>query len=211
MKRNQLSCILLGVFMLVGAQAHAAYVWLDKDASGASRASYGELQGKKEAVANLSAPRAYLADGRELGLTIAGDAISISTPSSGRDMRFSARVVGDKGSLQYYHARFGRTETRAVNDLELVPTEANGNVFRLFWKGSAVAAAQVNVVTADGWTRVLRAEADGSVKLPTSVPGLYVLDVSVKINGSVSIDGKQYDDVRHTTTLSFTVEPAACK
>ena len=104
-----------------------------------------------------------------------------------------------------------RAETRAVNDLELVPTEANGNVFRLFWKGSAVAAAQVNVVTADGWTRVLRAEADGSVKLPTSVPGLYVLDVSVKINGSVSIDGKQYDDVRHTTTLSFTVEPAACK
>ena len=210
MKRNQLSRILLGVFMLVGAQAHAAYVWLDKDGTGSVRASYGELQGKKEGVANLSAPRAYLADGRDLGMTIAGDAISISTPTSGRDMRFSARVPGEKNVIQYYHARFGRAETKAVNDLELVPTEANGSVFKLFWKGGPVSASQVNVVTADGWTRVLRAEPDGSVKLPTSVPGLYVLEVSVKLNGSVTIDGKQYDDVRHTATLSFTVEPS-CK
>lgn len=210
MKTNLLARLLGCALVMLAARAQAAYVWLDKDGSGSARASYGELQGKREAVANLASPRAYLADGRELGLTIAGDAVSIATPTSGQDMRFSARVIGEKGALQYYHARFGRSETKAVNDLELVPTTANGNVFKLFWKGGPVAATQVNVVTADGWTRVLRAEADGSVKLPTSVPGLYVLDVSVKINGSVTLDGKQYDDVRHTTTLSFTVEPV-CK
>lgn len=202
--------LLAGAFVFCSLQAQAAYVWLDKDGSGAARASYGELQGKKDAVANLSAPRAYLADGKDLGLTIAGDTVAIATPVTGRDIRFSARTVGDKNSVQYYHARFGRNETKFVNDLELVPTDSNGNVFKLFWKGTAVNASQVNVVTADGWTRVLKAEADGSVKLPTTVPGLYVLDVSVKINGSVVIDGKQYDDVRHTATLSFIVD-SNCK
>jgi hypothetical protein len=199
--------LLAGCVVLFSAlQAQAAYVWLDKDASGTAKASLGELNGKKEGVTGLGATRAFLADGRDLGLTIAGETVSIATPVSGRDLRFTARVAGEKNAIQYYHARYGRNETKAANDLELVPTDANGNTFKLFWKGSAVAATQVNVVTADGWSRVLRPEADGSVKLPTSVPGLYVLEVSVKVNGTVTVDGKPYDDVRHTATLSFTVD-----
>ena len=40
------------------------------------------------------------------------------------------------------------------------------------------------------------------------MPGLYVLEVSAKVNNaSVTIDGKKYEDVRYTATLSFEVSP----
>lgn len=207
--RTFLSCTALVGFCVFALQAQAAYVWLDKDASGEVKASYGELNAKKMPVSGLTAPRAFLADGRDQGLTMGNDTISIATPLSSRDLRFTARAAGDKGNMQYFHARFGRGETKPVNDLELVPTEANGNVFRLYWKGRAVSAGQVNVTTADGWNRVLKAESDGSVKLPTSVPGLYVLSAEARINGTSTADGKQYEE-RHTATLSFTVD-SNCK
>jgi hypothetical protein len=204
LSRTFRSCITLVGLCLAASQAFAAYVWLEKEASGGIKASYGELNGRRLPVAGLTGARAF-ADGRDLGLTMAGDTISIATPLSSRDLRFTARTVGDKG-VQYYHARFGRSETKAGDDLELVPTEANGNAFKLYWKGNVVSASQVNVMTADGWTRVLKSEPDGSMKLPTSVPGLYVLSVETQTTGAVTIDGKQYDSVRRTATLSFTVD-----
>ena len=207
MKTNFLARLLACALVMFAAQAQAAYVWLDKEA-GTAKAYLGELHAKKESPAGLTAARAYQPGGRELGLTTDASGISISTPVSG-DIRFTARAVNDKDGLQFYHARFGRNETASGNDLELVPTTANGNVFKLFWKGGPVAASQVNVSTAEGWSRVLKAESDGTVKLPVSFPGLYVLEISVKVNGAVTVDGKKYDDVRHTATLSFIADSAS--
>jgi hypothetical protein len=63
----------------------------------------------------------------------------------------------------------------------------------------------VNVWTSAGWRRALRPAKDGSVSLETPFAGLYVLEVSAKVNGSVTVGGQTYDDVRHTATLSFEV------
>jgi hypothetical protein len=202
MKKHLLSRLLSCAILMSAAHAHAAYVWLDKEA-GTVKAYLGELHAKKEAISALVGARAYQANGgRDLGLTAEANAISISTPVSG-DLRFTARAANDKDGLQYYHARFGRSETAAASDLELVPTTANGNVFRLLWKGSPVAAPQAIVSTGEGWSRTLKAESDGTLKLPVSFPGLYVLEVSVKVGGALTVDGKQYDGARHTATLSF--------
>jgi hypothetical protein len=202
MKKHLLSRLLSCAILMSTAQAHAAYVWLDKEA-GTVKAYLGELHAKKEAISALVGARAYQANGgRDLGLMPEANAISISTPVSG-DLRFTARAANDKDGLQYYHARFGRSETAAASDLELVPTTASGNVFRLLWKGSPVAASQVSVSTGEGWSRTLKAESDGTVKLPVSFPGLYVLEVSVKVSGAITVDGKRYDEARHTATLSF--------
>lgn len=202
MKTTLLARLLGCALVMFTAQAHAAYVWLDKEA-GTVKAYLGELHAKKEAISTLAGVRAYQASGgRDLGLTPEANSISISTPLSG-DLRFTARAANDKDGLQYYHARFGRSETAAASDLELVPTTASGNVFRLLWKGSPVAASQVSVSTGEGWSRTLKAESDGTVKLPVSFPGLYVLEVSVKVSGPITVDGKRYDEARHTATLSF--------
>ena len=101
-----------------------------------------------------------------------------------------------------------RNDTKAVNDLELVPTTAGGDTFQLVFKGRKVAASQVNVQTSEGWYRTLTPSQDGTVSFKPYFPGLYVLEVTARVdNGSVTLDGKKYTDVRHTTTLSFEVKP----
>ena len=184
--------------------AHADYVWLERDAAGAASAYVGELDKGRQPVSGVVAPRAFLADGKDLPLTTEAERFAV--PASGSaDLRLVASRVADKNVLNYYQARFGRAETKAINDLELVPTTANGNTFKLVWKGNTVAASQVNVETSEGWRRVLKPAKDGTVTFTPSFPGLYVLEVTAKVNGSVTVDGKKYDDVRHTATLSFEV------
>ncbi len=185
--------------------AHADYVWLERDANGAPHAYVGELAADKQPPASVTAPRAYLADGKDLPVSAVEQALVVDTSATG-DVRLVTSRVGEKGVLNYYQARYGRSETKAVNDLELVPTEPNGNTFKLVWKGNTVAASQVNVETSAGWSRVLKPAADGTVTLPTQFPGLYLLEVTARVNGSVTVDGKKYDDVRHTATLTFDVK-----
>lgn len=191
----------LPVFALfLASTAQAEYFWIDADADG-KRIQSGELN-KPGAALPVQDARAFSADGKAVALEAADGAYK-AAGSSG-DLRFTAQRVDDKG-LILYHARFGRQETRAVSDLELVPTTPGGDTYRLFWKGNAVAAAQVNVSTSEGWSRVLRPAADGSISFIPSFPALYVLEISAKLNGAVTVAGTKYDDVRHVATLSFRV------
>lgn len=185
--------------------AQADYIWIERDAA-AAHAHVGELGGTRQPATSVASPRAFLADGKDLPLTVESDAFTVPAASSG-DLRLVANRVSDGGTLTYYQARFGRAGTQAVNDLELVPTTPEGNTFRLMWKGNAVAASQVNVETSEGWRRVLKPAKDGTVSMGTPFPGLYVLEVTARVNGAVTVDGKKYEDVRHTATLSFEVTP----
>lgn len=190
---------------LTSAAAHADYVWLERDAAGAAHAYVGEFEAVKGSTASLSAARAFMADGKDLPLATEAERLNISAPASG-DVRLTAMRIGDKDVVNYFQARYGRSETKAVNDLELVPTEANGNIFKLVWKGNTVAATQVNVETSEGWHRVLKPGKDGTVTLNALFPARYFLEVSARVNGSVTLNGKKYDDVRHTATLTFEVK-----
>ena len=190
--------------MALSTAARADYVWLQRDGD-STRAYIGELEKPlAPAASTLATPRAYLADGKDLPLTVQAQDYAISAPATG-DVRVLASRVSQDGVLHYYQARYGRAETKPVNDLELVPVTANGNTFKLIWKGNVVPASQVNVVTSAGWRRTLKPAADGSIVLSTPFPGLYILEITARLNGSVKVDGKQYDNVHHTATLSFEV------
>lgn len=188
------------VALLAASGAHADYFWIDASAAGA-QIQAGELSKPRGEPAAQGA-RAFAADGKSVALS-ARNGGYLAAPSTG-DLRFSASRPDDK-SLTIFHARFGRQDTKAVSDLELTPTTAGGNAFRLFWKGAPVSASQVNVYTSEGWSRTLRPNADGTVSFSPLFPALYVLEVSAKVNGSATVDGKKYDDVRHVATLSFRV------
>lgn len=183
--------------------AHADYLWLQREGAQA-RAYVGEVARRSAALPALKAPRATLADGKDLPLAPQAGHIDVTAPE-GQDLRLTTSVVGDKGALTFYQARHGRNETRAANDLELVPTTPGGNTFKLVWKGQTVAASQVNVDTSAGWQRTLAPAKDGTVSLETPFPGLYVLEVTARVNGAATVDGTKYQDVRHTATLSFEV------
>lgn len=195
--------------LLLAGTARADYLWLQKEpATGGASVHAGELRMPLAALPALQQAKALQADGKLLPVEARGDRFDVALPADAAhgDLRFTATRVGDKGVLTYYQSRFGRAGTQAVNDLELVPTEPGGNTFKLMFKGRVVSASQVNVDTAQGWRRQLAPAADGSVTLDTPFPGLYVLEVTARVdNGSVTLDGKTYDDVRHTATLSFEV------
>ncbi|MFL9925161.1 hypothetical protein PQR62_12865 [Herbaspirillum lusitanum] len=215
-RKHLFSAVAVAATLALANPAYANYLWLEKDAAakGAFKVFSGELEKPDRALPQIDMPRAFPADAaapesNSLPLTPQPDHLQIDAARVAGDLRFSARQVsvkeGGKNALVIYQARYGRAETKAVNDLELVPTTPGGNTFKLMWKGNAVAASQVNVETSEGWRRVLKPGADGTVTMETPFPGLYVMEVTARINGTVTIDGKQYEDVRHVATLSFEV------
>lgn len=196
---------MVAMCLISSLAAKADYVWLEPGQEGV-RAFVGMHEANIQAdVAALNSSRAFVADGKELSLQKEKNHFLLA-PAAG-DVRFTAQVVSQGEVLNFYQAKLGRSETKAVNDLELVPTEPNGNVFKLVWKGNAVAASQVNVSTSEGWVRSLKPAEDGAVTLKPLFPGLYVLEVTARVNGSATYQGKKYEDVRHTATLSFEVLP----
>jgi hypothetical protein len=194
---------MLAACLIGGTAANADYLWLEPTQEGTHAFIGLHESAIKSDVAVLNSSRAFVADGKELTLQKVQDHFLVA-PADG-DIRLTAQVVSQGEVLNFYQAKLGRSETKAVNDLELVPTEANGNVFKLVWKGNAVAASQVNVSTSEGWIRSLKPAEDGTVILKTPFPGLYVLEVTARVNGSATYQGKKYEDVRHTATLSFEV------
>lgn len=197
---------LMAAALAAAGSAHADYVWLERD-GGQWTARAGELDAPLANLPALQDARAVSSDGQAGAVQAAGNAFALPSATAG-DQRFAATLAGNDGILTYYQARFGRSETKAVHDLELVPTEPEGDTYRLLFKGRPVAASQVNVATSEGWRRVLRPAKDGSVSFKPWFPGLYVLEVTAQVNnGSVSLHGKTYKDVRHTATLSFEVRP----
>lgn len=188
---------------LVATLARADYLWIQPEANGA-KVFAGELRKPLESLPVLRDAKAVLPETDEVPYDKASDHFGV--PKATGDMRFVATRTSTDGVLTYYQARFGRTETKSVNDLELVPTEPGGNTYQLILKGRPVAASQVNVDTSEGWHRTLTPAKDGTVSFVPYIPGLYVLEVTARVNnGSITLNGKKYDDVRHTATLSFEV------
>lgn len=188
---------------LVATLARADYLWIQPEANGA-KVFAGELRKPLESLPVLLDAKAVLPKADDVPYEQASDHFGV--PKATGDMRFVATRTSTDGVLTYYQARFGRTETKSVNDLELVPTQPGGNTYQLIFKGRPVAASQVNVDTSEGWRRTLTPAKDGTVSFVPYIPGLYVLEVTARVNnGSVTLNGKKYDDVRHTATLSFEV------
>lgn len=195
--------------LLLAGAAQADYLWLQRDGA-QTKVFAGEVRQPLARLPALKDPKAVLPQGATPPAVQAAADHFAFAPQGPGDQRFSATLAGANGVLTYHQARYGRAETQAVNDLELVPTEPGGNTFRLMFKGRPVAAGQVNVDTSEGWHRVLTPAKDGTVGFTPAFPGLYVLEVTARVdNGSVTLDGKRYDDVRHTATLAFEVAPQA--
>ena len=194
---------LVSMAAATAAPAWADYVWIQPQ-GGQAEVRAGELA---RPLARLPAWRQPQSTQATQAVSAHAEADRVRLSPAGRgDLRFTAVVPEGEGVLNHYQARFGREETTPVNDLELVPTTPGGNTFKLVWKGKTVAASQVNVQTSEGWSRVLRPDADGSVTLATPFAGLYVLEVSARVDGDgARFEDKRYADVRHTATLSFEV------
>lgn len=204
--------------LATAAQAAPSVVWLESGSGDTATVHVGPMlsppavaTGAREEPVALSEAKALLGS-RVLPFTATekGYAIPVPAGSTG-DLRFTARLLETDGSLIIYTARAGRSEILPSSDLELVPTEANGSKFRLYYKGKPVPAQQVNVETSSGWRRTLQPAADGSVSLtspefPKLFPSRYVLDAAARVGGRFSFGSKYMDSATFYTTLSFEVK-----
>lgn len=212
-------CLALGLAAFATA-VHAApsVVWLETGAGETATVHVGPMlsgpavatAAREEPVA-LSDAKAVLGN-RVLPFTATEKGYAIPLPAgSAGDLRFTARLLESDGALIIYTARAGRSEVLPSSDLELVPTEANGTKFRLYYRGKPVPATQVNVETSSGWRRTLQPAADGSVSLtspdfPKLFPSRYVLDAAARVSGRFSFGSKYMDSATFYTTLSFEVK-----
>lgn len=191
----------------IGTQAQ--YLWIQpSQVPNQARVLAGALPKPLSKLPALQQAKAIDQNKAGLPLKPMDDAFTIDQIPTANDVRFTAIEPLADGIVYYHHSKWGRNTTEPINDLELVPIQAGGNTFKLIWKGSPVTASLVNVDTSAGWRRQLTPNQDGSITLPTPFPGLYVLEITVRINdGSVTLNGKKYSDVRHNATLSFEVAP----
>lgn len=194
------------VLLLCASAAQAQYIWIEPSGAHSATVRAGELHKPMANLPTLLEANAVDNQQRALTVTPASGSLNIAAAPAAADLRFRAIEPLDDGVVYYHHSKWGRSDTKAVNDLELVPTEPHGNTFVLMWRGRPTAASLVNVDTSAGWRRQLTANEDGSITLPTPFPGVYLLEITVRLdNGSATIEGKKYKDVRHNATLAFEV------
>ena len=195
------------------AQAH--YVWLEREGEGPAYAYFGEwVDDIREKAGGLldriKAPRAFLGESTtSLPIKRHEDKLEIVVKGQG-DLRLvensmAPRDDAEKGgrTKTIYYAKAGRSETVSKLDLELVPTEANGNRFVLLFFGSPLPKAELTIIGPPKWEKPLTTNEQGRVTLPTPWAGRYVLEV-IYFEEKPGGGDEKFDRTRHISSLSFT-------
>jgi hypothetical protein len=202
--------------LLVALPAAAHQVWLERDGQ-TVHAYFGEpIDNVRERTGGyldrIAAPRAFTADpAAALPVTRRADSLDFTLPAGATDARLVEDGLAPFGRPEtgrtkaVFLAREGRSETRGVMDLELVPVTAGGNVFTLMLRGQPLPRSEVTIVAPPRWERRLRSDADGRVTFETPWAGRYVAEaVHTEERAGGEGDGA-YVRMRFVSTLSFSV------
>jgi hypothetical protein len=210
--KTLLSKLLLPVVLFAAAPLHAHFVWIERDAQGATAAYFGEWAADVRETQDgylklIASPKAFLADGKELAVTRADDRLNIAGPTAANgDIRFTDTYFGEKAkSVTVYQAKLGRSETAAKFDLELVPVAPDSNSFTLLLHGASVPDADVTLFTSSGWNRTFKTDAAGKVTIETPWPGQAIIEVGHLEKKAGEQDGRAYESIRHVFTLTSDV------
>jgi hypothetical protein len=211
--RFRLAAIAFGVF--ITANAHAHYLWLERDGTGPAKAYFGEYADDLHEKAGglldrFKDPRPFLTSLNEpLPIEKRTDGFDIIAKGAG-DLRLIddsgvARPDAERGgkTRTIYYAKAGRSETAAKMDLELIPTTPNGKEFTLLMRSAPLAKSELTIFAPSKWGKTLTTDDKGRVTFPLPWAGRYVVEIVYfedKPGGEG--DGK-YDRTRHISSVSF--------
>jgi hypothetical protein len=197
------------------ANAHAHYVWLERDGDGPARAYFGEwIDNVREKTGGLldrfKAPRVFLGTSTE-PLPVKRNENNLEFQVKGRgDVRLvessmPARDDKEKGGATktIYYAKAGRAETSAKLDLELVPTAPDSNTLVLLFHGAPLPKTEVTLVGPPKWQKPLVTDDKGQIILPTPWAGRYVLEVTHFDEKPGGSGNEKFNRTRHILSLSF--------
>jgi uncharacterized GH25 family protein len=204
--------------LALSENAHAHFVWLERDGEGPARAYFGEwIDDIREKTGGLldrfKAPRAFLGTSNDL-LSVKRNENNLELNAKGRgDVRFvdssvPPREDKEKGGATktIYYARAGRAETAVKLDLELVPTTANGNTFVLIFVGAPLPKAEITIIGPPKWEKPLVTDEQGRVTVRTPWVGRYVLEVTHFDEKAGGSGDEKFNRTRHISSLSFVAQ-----
>jgi len=213
--RTFLAATLLATTLWTSA-AQAHQIWLERDGS-TLRAYFGEpvedLRERSGGLLDRIKGARILAEepSRALPVQREADHLQAVLPPGQGDVRLveeSLQPYGrapDQRTKPVMMAREGRTETRGLLELELVPATPGGSVFTLLLRGQPLPRAEVTVVAPPRWERRLNTDSEGKVVFATPWAGRYVAE-AVHTEDRVGGSGEDaYAKRRLVSTLSFVV------
>jgi hypothetical protein len=201
--------------LVMSGAVHAHYVWLERDADGATRAYYGEWENNKiektgGALDKIKSPQIYLGTGKDaLNIERRSDHLEIAARGAGDALLVETSMAprGDKkaggATKTIFHAKAGRNNIQPRLDLELVPTAPNSNQFVLSLRGAPLAKTDVVVFGPPKWEKSFRTDDQGRVTIATPWSGRYVIEVAHVEEKPGESAGEKYDRLRLVSTLSF--------
>jgi hypothetical protein len=208
--------LLAAAALLIAGGAEAHQIWLEREGA-VVRAYFGEpVENLRERSGGLldriSGPRAFAADpAAALPIARRDDHLEIAAPGDA-DTRFvedSLAPFGRTGAARtkgVLLAREGRSEARAVLDLELVPVAPGSNDFVLTFRGRPLPQTEVTLVAPPRWERRLRTDAEGRVSFETPWSGRYVAEAIHTADEAGGTGDGAYTRLRLVSTISFTVQ-----
>jgi len=207
---------LLAVMAVIGLSAPLAahQLWLEREGS-VIHEYFGHFPSFKEKAdgkrldaikgVELSPKEAYLK-------TVRGeDGIAIFVNKVG-DMGVTEAMSPRKGKLSdvavrtIFLAREGRSESKTLLALDMVPDAPNSNTFTLMIDGKPLPKAKVALTAPNTWSKNFMSDETGKVTLQTPWLGNYVaqLDYTDKTKGEA--EGIAYDQTNYVMTLHFSVK-----
>ncbi|MCK8785008.1 DUF4198 domain-containing protein [Roseomonas sp. NAR14] len=216
--RHLLLAALLSAAPPLAATAQAHQIWLEREGT-TVRAYFGEpVENTRERSGGLldriAGPRIFATDPQR-GFTVERrqESLDAAVPAGTGDVRLIEDTLppfGPAGSPTRTRAvllaREGRTETRGVMPLEIVPTAAGGNTFTVLFDGRPLPRAEVTLVAPPRWERRLHTDAEGRVTIETPWAGRYVAEVAHVEDKPGGEGDRAYARRRYVSTISFTVD-----
>lgn len=205
--------ILLGVLSQQASMfAHA--VWVEKE-KGIAKAYFGEWHEDKREISGklldfIKNPKAFSGTDRTpLSLTKENNHFAIPIKGTGdiRVIEDTLKVNVNKNTgvktKGFYVAKYGRSETKEVLDLELVPENVNSNTFTLFLKGKPLSNTAVHAYGPPRWGKEFFTDEQGKVTVETPWSGPYLLEVEYMSKSPGGSGDDAYDQARYVHTLFF--------
>lgn len=194
--------------------ASAHEVWLERDGAGPARIYLGEPadavpdNGDPE-FPKLQNPVVFTSDVAKPATLIRKANHIEATVAEPGDVRLRDDAVFEpwddenvKAGVIYY-ARSGRTDTKGVLDLELVPVAADSDEFVATFRGAPLADASVVIITPDKWQKTFKTDTAGKITVPSLGTGRYLVSVTHELAEKGQVHGDPVEKVMHVSTLTF--------
>jgi len=192
-----------GLTFTLSAQAHM--LWLERGSDDQTRAYFGEYseQIKETQDKALKSFNSAVAEQNKQKLKAKVQPDHLAYASKGTaDVKLSSELMYGEALLSY-HAKVGRSDLKAVSELDIVPVQANSNTFAVFYQGKPAAGIELTVFSPQFWQKKYTTNPQGQITIDTPWKGQYVIEASKESEKAGKFNQQNYKKQYFVTTLSF--------